>query len=224
MFLLSLDKENLDTSKIARILEIDSKYEIYKKLNQIFIQNHISIRKSWLNANAIKSHSYFIIEVDKYKKSNIKALDNYQLAEEEYFKMFLSNQTSNFVLIFIENPKFKEVCVAYASYMMIKHDYLDDWNYFANKILRSESRHGEIKSYNTYKDFIDRNLTDQQNLIDSEIKEINNHIDDYKEIKSAIKDWINELNERSSKINLFVNELRELKPPNKPSFLKKLFK
>lgn len=225
LYLLSLDKQSLNITQIAKILDIDSKYEIYKKLNQVFIQNHIPIRKSWLNATDLKPHSYFIIEVDKDKKSNIQALDNYQLAEEEYFKMFLSNQTSNFVLIFIENPKFKEVCIAYASYMMIKHDYLDDWNYFAYKILKSESKHGEIKSYNTYKDFIDRNLTDQQKLIKSEINEINEHLINDPEIKGiAVKDWINELNERNLKTSQFFNELRQLKPPTKQSFFEKIFK
>ncbi|MCP4457981.1 MAG: hypothetical protein GY816_08155 [Cytophagales bacterium] len=225
LYLLSLEKQKLDITQIARILEIDSKYEIYKKLNQVFIQNHIPIRRSWLDASDANSHSYFIIEVDKDKKSNIKALDNYQTAELEYFKMFLSNQTSNFVLVFIENPKFKEICVAYASYMMIKHDYLDDWNFFANKILKSESKHGVIKSYNTYKDFIDRNLTDQQDLINSELDEINNHVGKNGDVSGiAIQDWINELTERSTRIGKFIDELSQLKPPKTPSFFQRIFK
>lgn len=225
LHLLSLDKQTLDITQIARILKVDSKYEIYKKLTQVFIQNHIPIRKSWLSASNEKQHSYFIIEVDEDKKSNIKALENYQIAEAEYFNMFLSNQTSNFVLIFIENPKFKEVCIAYASYMMIKHDYLEDWNYFASKILKSESKHGEIKSYNTYKDLIDRNLTDQQELINSEIDEINNHLSNDNEIVgSATQDWIIELNERNSKNQEFVNELKQFRPPKKPTLFEKLFK
>ncbi len=225
LYLLSLDKQNLDISQISKILEIDSKYDIYKKLNQVFIQNHIPIRKSWLDANSDRSHSYFIIEVDKDKKSNIKASDKYQLAEAEYFKMFLGNQSSNFVLIFIENPKFKEVSIAYASYMMIKHDYLDDWNYFAKKILKSESKHGEIQSYNTYKDFIDRNLTEQQELIASELDEINEHINAEQQIQGdALDDWIDELNERSVKIQEFVKELDQFSPPKeKPNIFKKIF-
>ena len=138
--------------------------------------------------------------------------------------MFLSNQISNFVLIFIENPKFKEVCIAYASYMMIKHDYLDDWNYFAKKTLKSESKHGKIQSYNTYKNFIDRNLVEQQELIKSEIEEINNHLNGEVEIRGiAMNDWINELKERSIRTSELVNEIRHLRPPKKPSFFEKLF-
>lgn len=225
LYLLSLNKDELDKNQIAKILKIDSEYEIYKKLNQVFIQNHIPIRKSWLQENDDTSHSYFIIEVDKDNKSSIKALKNYQEAEKEYFKMFLGNQTSNFVLIFIENPKFKEVCIAYASYMMIKHDYLDDWNYFAKKTLRSESKHGAIQSYNTYKDLIDRNLKEQQELIISEISEIQNHLGESQEIKGyATQDWINELNDRIKKIDEFVDEIQSLKPPKKLGFFKKFFK
>lgn len=225
LYLLSLNKDELDKDEIAKILKIDSEYEIYKKLNQVFIQNHIPIRKSWLQENDETSHSYFIIEVDKDKKSSIKASKNYQEAEKEYFKMFLSNQTSNFVLIFIENPKFKEVCIAYASYMMIKHDYLDDWNYFAKKTLRSESKHGLIHSYNTYKDLIDRNLKEQQELINSEISEIQNHLGESQEIKGyATQDWVNELNDRIEKIDEFVDEIQSLKPPKKLGFFEKLFK
>ncbi len=225
LYLLSLDKNDLDIAQIAKIIDIDSKYEIYKNLNQVFIQNHIPIRRSWLEANNEKSHSYFIIEVDKEKKSSIKASKNYQDAEEEYFNMFLSNQTSNFVLIFIENPKFKEVCIAYASYMMIKHDYLDDWNYFAKKTLKSESKHGVIQSYNTYKNFIDRNLVEQQDLIKSEIEEINSRLSGSNEIKGVgMKDWIDELNDRSSRITQFVDEIKSLRPPKKMGFFEKLFK
>ena len=225
LYLLSLDKNDLDISQISKILDIDSKYEIYKKLNQVFIQNHIPIRKSWLQANDEKSHSFFIIEVDKEKKSSIKASENYQDAEKEYFNMFLSNQTSNFVLIFIENPKFKEVCIAYASYMMIKHDYLDDWNFFAKKTLKSESKHGEIQSYNTYKDFVDRNLVEQQELINSEIEEINNHLDGSVEITGiAMQDWISELNERSSRLRDFASEIQTLRPPKKPGLFERIFK
>ncbi|WP_340153942.1 RelA/SpoT domain-containing protein [uncultured Marivirga sp.] len=225
LYLLSLEKHNLNISQIARILEIDSKYEIYKKLNQVFIQNHIPIRRSWLSISNIKSYSHFIIEVDKDKKSNIKALENYQTAELKYFQMFLGNQTSNFVLIFIEKPKFKEICIAYASYMMIKHDYLDDWNFFAKKILRTESKLGGIKSYNTFKDFIDRNLHDQQKLINSELDEINNHVGENGDNNGlAIQDWINELTERDRNIEKFINELKQLKPPKEPSFFKRIFK
>jgi len=225
LYLLSLDKDDLNKEQIAKIIEIDSQHNIYKNLNQVFIQNHIPIRKAWLEENDERSHSYFIIEVDQEKKSNIKALENYQDAEKEYFKMFLSNQTSNFVLIFIENPKFKEVCVAYASYMMIKHDYLDDWNYFAKKTLRSESKNGEIKSYNTYKDLVDRNLKEQQDLITSELKEIEKHVGDAREIKGiATKDWINELGERIKNIDEFSKEIQSLKPPRKLGFFEKIFK
>ncbi len=225
LHLLSLDKQKLDIKQIAKILNIDSKYEIYKKLNQVFIQNHIPIRKFWVEATDQKPHSYFIIEVDKEKKSSIKALDNYQTAEIEYFKMFLRDQTSNFVLIYIENPKFKEVCIAYSSYMMIKHNYLDDWNFFARKILKSESKHGEIKSYNTYKDFIDRNLNDQNQLIKSEIQEINNHLERVNDKAGiAVDDWIQELIEISNEISEFYKEIQLFSPPKKQSFIGRLFK
>lgn len=224
LYLLSLDRNNLDISQIARILEVDSKFGIYTKLNQVFLQNHIPIRRSWLEASEPKVYSHYIIEVDKDKKSNIKALDNYQNAEQEYFQMFLTNQTSNFVLIFIDKPKFKEICVAYASYMMIKHDYLDDWNFFANKVLRAESKHGVIKSYNTYKNFIERNLDDQQNLFESEIEEINRHLETNEDGGVAISDWIEELKERNESISHFLTEINKLKPPKNPSLLERLFK
>ncbi|MEQ8553289.1 MAG: hypothetical protein RIC06_23020 [Cyclobacteriaceae bacterium] len=224
LYLLSLERNNLDVSQIARILEVDSKYGIYTKLNQVFLQNHIPIRRSWLEATDTEVYSHYIIEVDKDKKSNIKALDNYQTAEMEYFQMFLTNQTSNFVLIFIDKPKFKEICIAYASYMMIKHDYLDDWNFFANKVLRAESKHGVIKSYNTYKNFIERNLDDQQNLFKSEIEEINRHLENNEDGGFAISDWIEELKERNESIQRFLKEIEKLKPPKNPSLLERLFK
>jgi hypothetical protein len=36
----------------------------------------------------------------------------------------------NFVLTHAEKPNFKRICIAYASYMLVNHDYLEDWNEF----------------------------------------------------------------------------------------------
>ena len=225
LYLLSVEKEELKTEDIIKILDIDSKHQIYKKLNQIFIPNNIPIRKSWLEVIKGSSDSYFIIEVDENKKSNIKSYENYNLAEKEYFSKFLENTSSNFVLIFIDNPKFREVCMAYASYMMIKHDYLDDWNYFASKILKRESKSGQIKSFNTYRDFVDRNLVDQRELIQTEINEINSRINNNTfDYQKGLRDWVEELNIRVKNINEIRKEIEQMEPPEKGGLLSRIFK
>jgi len=154
--LLSLDRKELTLIQKKEIIDIDAKYNIYKILNEVFLKNNISIRKSWLALSQTIDNFYFIIEVDANKKSNIISIKDYIEAEAKYFKMFLTNKTSNFVLTFIENPNYKKICIAYSSYILIKHDYLEDWSAFAKDII-NEEKSNSSKSQMIYSDLIKRN-------------------------------------------------------------------
>ena len=109
--------------------------------------------------------------------------------------------------------------------MMIKHDYLDDWNYFASKILKRESKSGQIKSFNTYRDFVDRNLVDQRELIQTEINEINSRINNNTfDYQKGLRDWVEELNIRVKNINEIRKEIEQMEPPEKGGLLSRIFK
>lgn len=223
LFLLSLDKNDLTTEQKKEIIDIDSQHNIYKLLNEVFLKNNILFRKKWIPLSNNPGNFYFIIEVDSSKKSNIISITEYKEAEAKYFEMFLTNKESNFVLTYIENPNYKKICIAYSSYTLIKHDYLEDWSSLAKDIIK-DSKSDKSKNPAIYSDLIKRNLKDQLELIDSEIKEINNHLaNSDTDASNGIDEWIEELRERSVTVNRFYNEVSKMKIPRKKNLLEKIF-
>lgn len=191
--ILSINKNEITLAQKKRIIELDNKFKIYSRLNEVFLKNHISIRLKWLEICSIINNHYFIFDVNEDKKSNIFSYDDYTLAEDKYFDMFKTNKNSNFVLAYIEKPNFKKICIAYSSYMLIKHDYLEEyWNLFAKDIISLE----DGKRLAIYKDYIQRNREDVNAQLNKEINEVdnylNNHKDDIENIR-GIQEWVDEL-------------------------------
>jgi ppGpp synthetase/RelA/SpoT-type nucleotidyltranferase len=222
--LLSFSENELTIEDKRRIIDIDDKLKVYQSLLEVFIKNHIAIRKSWLSISERIGDNYFIIEVDKNKKSSIISIGDYMSAEQQYFSMFLTNKTSNFVLTYIEKPNFNRVCIAYASYMMMRHDYLEDWSRYAKDILTHDSESGETKVFNLYNDVIKRNLKDQMELRSSETDELLKHLKGKNDAMSheGIKEWLSELEEGYDKTDKLLKELEKLRPRRK-SLIEKLF-
>lgn len=221
LFLLS-GKENLTIEDKLKIIEIDEKYSIYNKLNEVFIKNHIQIRQDWIklgNAN----NNYFIIEVDSDKKTNILSFDTYIESESKYFEMFGSNSRSNFVLTHIEKPNFKRVCIAYASYMLVNHNYLDDWSKFIFDIIGSENKIKSKSNMDYYSEYIRRNLTDQLELLNTEIGEVEKfqELDQYND---KLAEWIGEIKDTLKKVNEIANQQGEVKKEKSKSLFGRLFR
>lgn len=221
--LLSNKKDLLTLNQKKEIIDIDSKHNIYKLLNEVFLKNNIQIRNSWLDLSESKENFYFIIEVDENKKSHIISFKDYQEAEKKYFEMFLTNKASNFVLTFIENPTYKKLCIAYSSYILIKHDYLEDWSSYAKEII-DDGHQDDGRSQKVYADLITRNLKEQQELISSEIDEIKNHItSNQAKSRLGLNEWIDELNDRSQTIKDFYNASSKITIKKKKSIWQKIF-
>jgi hypothetical protein len=137
------------------------------------------------------------------------------LAEDKYFDMFKTNKNSNFVLAYIEKPNFKKICIAYSSYMLIKHDYLEEyWNLFAKEIISLEDGRG----LTIYKDYIQRNLEDVNSQLGKEIEEIDNylktHENDVNKVR-GIQEWVDELKTMNNLFQERNNEIKELFNSNK---------
>lgn len=221
--LLSLKKDAISLEQKKEIIDIDSRFNIYKLLNEVFLKNYISIRKSWLALSKDLENFYFIIEVDENKKSNIFSIKDYKQAEDKYFEMFLSNRKSNFVLTYIESPNYKKICIAYSSYILIKHDYLEDWSLFAKDILK-DGHDDDGRSLKIYADLIARNLKDQEEILSNEIEEISKHVElNGQEHSHGISEWVDELNERNKIIKGFYQEASKIIVPKKKSIWKQIF-
>lgn len=219
-FLLLLsDKSNLDISRKEEMIGIDNKYSIHSKLNEVFIKNHIKIRKDWLNISP-NQNPYFIIEVDSNKTSNISSYSNYETAEKVYFEKFKENNESNFVLTHIEKPNFKRLCVAYASYVLIKHDYMNDWSKFTSDIIEFFIEKEDYDKIKFYRNYIQNNLKLQIDLLGNEFKEMEDYRSQNSLDYSGYEEWFDELKDRLSEIKKIVTERQNDKKRN---FWSKMF-
>jgi hypothetical protein len=219
-FLLLLsDKASLDVSQKEEMIGIDNKHSIHPKLNEVFIKNHTKIRQDWLNISP-NQNPYFIIEVDTNKTSNISSYSNFETAEKVYFEKFKENNKSNFVLTHIEKPNFKRLCVAYASYVLIKHDYMNDWSEFTSDIIEHFIQREDFDKIKFYRNYIGDNLRLQIDLLTNEFEEMKNYKDQNTLDYSNYEEWFGEIKDRLSTIKKIITERQN---DRKRNFWSKMF-
>lgn len=227
LYLLSLDKKEISIDQKKRIIEIDNTFRIYSRLNEVFLKNHITIRHKWLKISENRDNNYFIFEVDKHKKSDLTSFEDYLLSEDAYFEKFRKTDESNFVLAYIEKPSFKRICIAYSSYLLIKHDYLEDyWNDFSNDIISSQGS----KDIKIYEDYITRNIDDVKLQILKEVNEIETYLENSKNNQSSfskigVREWVEELKERLADLSQKkVDFSKKIDSRKQPSLWDRIFK
>lgn len=195
-FLLLLSKvDELTFEEKKEVISIDDKYKVHSKFNEVFIKNNAKIRMDWFR-HIGKENNYFIIEVDKNKMSNISSFESYEIAETTYFEKFKLKDKSNFVLTHIEKPNFKRVCIAYASYVLINHDYLNDWYKLAEEVLNKLIEQKQNKEAEEYKLYIQNNLKEQLALLKNEITELSEYKKDESHNLDGYEEWLEEIKER----------------------------
>ncbi|WP_373708157.1 hypothetical protein [Kaistella sp.] len=188
-------KKKLDITQKQKIINIDKKHEIYSNLFGVFLKNYSRIRLEWLNVTSFEDKRYFIFEVKTDNTSAIYSFQNYEDAEESYFELFKKEDKSNFVLAHIEKPKFKRMCLAYASYVMIHHDYLNDWNDIILDLLKLKQINSN-ENNNNLLEYFKRNLHDQVKLIEQEMEEVNKYEQNADVNLDSLKEWKEEINEK----------------------------
>lgn len=203
--LLLSNNGNLTLSEQKELIKIDDKYNVHSKLNEVFIKNHVKIRKDWLGISPNKN-PFFIIEVDENKSSNISSFQSYEIAETEYFKKFKVTSNSNFVLTHIEKPNFKRLCIAYASYVLIKHDYLNDWNKYTSDILDELVEKKDFEQIKYFKNYTQNNLQEQLRLLESELSEISKYQEENSSDIEGYNEWILEIKDRVADVTRIVIE------------------
>ncbi|APY12579.1 hypothetical protein BWZ22_15725 [Seonamhaeicola sp. S2-3] len=195
-FLLLLSKiDELNFEEKKEVINIDDKHKVHSKFNEVFIKNNAKIRMDWFG-HIGRQNNYFIIEVDKNKMSNISSFESYEIAEKTYFEKFKLKDKSNFVLTHIEKPNFKRVCIAYASYVLINHDYLNDWYKTAEDVLNNLIKEKQNKEAEEYKLYIQNNLQEQLALLKNEITELTEYRKDETFNLDGYEEWFQEIKER----------------------------
>ena len=226
IYLLSYNKDELTIQQKKEIIDIDARHKVYSRLNEVFIKNQISIRKSWLELSQNIEKDYYIIEIDSTKKSQISSFNDYHTAEEVYFEMFKTNKDSNFVLTHIEKPNFKRICIAYASYMMVKHNYQNDWNNYAMDVMDYEGKEGTFRNFDIYKDYVQRNINEQIKLVANEVTELNKCIITNANGNNSfgIEEWVSELKSKYEELKGDLEDLKNKRPFRKKKFWEKFWK
>ena len=218
--LLLSNNGNLTLNEQKELIKIDDKYNVHSNLNEVFIKNHVKIRKDWLGISPNKN-PFFIIEVDENKSSNISSFQSYEIAETEYFEKFKVATNSNFVLTHIEKPNFKRLCIAYASYVLIKHDYLNDWNRYTSDILDELIEKKDFEQIKYFKNYTKNNLQEQLRLLESELSEISKYREENTSDFEGYDEWLQEIKERVRDVTKIAIE--RTKDKKKENLWDKLF-
>lgn len=203
--LLLSTNDQLTLTQQKEVIKIDDKYNVHSKLNEVFITNHVKIRRDWLGISPNKN-PFFIIEVDENKTSNISSFESYEIAEKEYFEKFKISTNSNFVLTHIEKPNFKRLCIAYASYVLIRHDYLLDWNRYTSYILDELIEQKDYDQIKYFKEYTQRNLQEQLRLLESELAEITLYREENVHDFEGYDEWMLEIGERVKEVTRIAIE------------------
>jgi len=218
LLLLMSKKKKLSIKEKKEVIEIDRKRDIYSKLNETFLSNYIPIRRKWVELVEPNNHTFFIIEVDEKKESSIMSFTDYTTAEKTYYEKFNNNIRSNFVLTHVDKATFKNLCIAYSNYILIKHEYLSDWNKIVEDVMKFNIESGNKKEFEYYYDYVERNITHSSDQIGKELDELNAIFKEHDQDKDyqlfptyGIDEWLNELKEIMVQRDNFLNKLEKMK-------------
>lgn len=206
-FHLLLSKlSDLTTKEKIRISEIIKKYNYFEKLSDVFSRNYIQIRKQWLEIQNKRNHNYFLIETKKDDVPKISSYKKFEEAEEDYFKIYKTNDEVNVVLTHLPKPNYDQISIAYSNYILTFHSFLDDCykilEQLVQKTLKEKQYINFFKFFKLYNELVYYHV---KNLM-SEVIEMNkvwrkNSISRGKKYKPTPKekDWINDINNQITK-------------------------
>ncbi len=123
--LLFSKKSEIDYNSKLRLLKLESKCKIFKKMSSVFANNYLNVRNQWLSIAG--KGNYYVIEASKDYMSEISSYKHFVEAEEEYYSRYLNDRESNIVLTYIQNARFEQISTAYSNYILTVHSFFDDY-------------------------------------------------------------------------------------------------
>lgn len=185
-------KESLSKIEKKELIKIERKFRIFKKMSKVFSRNYLNIRKQWISMNK-KNGSFYVIEANKDLSSTINLYQDFENAEEEYYKKYTNNTNSNIVLTYIKNASFKQISKAYSNYVLSMHSFFDEYKKIIEtqiiENLQTRKFIGLWKILNIYRKTTCIYLND----INSEIKELRKCYKDNSIKKTNKREWENDL-------------------------------
>jgi len=126
LFLFSKGIESLENSEVDELIDLIEKKDFIKKINSVFVQNSINVRKQWSEIDKNPAKSFYLIQVDNNNNSFISSYINFSQAEFAYFERFTKNRNHNIVLTHIPNARFEQISKAYSNYTLTYHAFFHD--------------------------------------------------------------------------------------------------
>lgn len=150
LFFLSKGFENLSKSDLCRLINLIDKTDFIKKINSVFVNNSINVRKQWSEIERKSDSSFYLIEVDNQNNPRITSYRYFNEAEKAYFEKFKKKQNHNIVLTHIPNAKFDQISKAYSNYTLTYHDFFQDFLAKLEELVKTSLRESKISDFIKY--------------------------------------------------------------------------
>lgn len=147
LFLISKGLNSLNQDELFETIELIKKKDFIGKINGVFINNSIKVRKQWSEIEGKRDKNFFLIQVDKENNSSISSYFNFIEAEHAYFEKFKINSESNIVLTHIPNAKFEQISKAYSNYTLTYHEFSQDLLSLLQKLVKESFSKNNIKQF-----------------------------------------------------------------------------
>jgi putative GTP pyrophosphokinase len=147
LFMLSNGFNGLTKYELIELIELIKKTDFVGKINGVFMNNSIKVRKQWSEIERRKDRSFYLIQVDKENNSHISSYCNFNESESAYFEKFKINSDHNIVLTHIPNAKFEQISKAYSNYTLTYHDFFQDLLSVLQKLVKTSFGESKINDF-----------------------------------------------------------------------------
>jgi hypothetical protein len=224
-FHLLMSKVNTISLKEKKeIISLVNKYDIFANLRSIFVRNYLEVRKRWLEIQAYKKRSFFVIEAQKDSPPLIDSFSCFPDAEAEYFERFRQNNNANILLTCVPSSSYEYISKAYSNYILTMHAFLEDFLRIIANITEEALKEKKVRTfYKYYKLYINTIFTHNED-INKESNAITSYLATHKhnkEVKLWKDDFRKRFNLRREEVNKFSKRLEASYP--KDGFKKILF-
>lgn len=217
------NRSTIGLENASELIDLERQKGIYLKLLNVFKDNIGKVRNIWF-FQANSKASYFLFDIVNKEVKSVSTFKDVLEAEKEYFSRFKNNPKHDLMLAKLNAKKFNEFCLAYSNYILVDHNFTEDWiNFCADYIEEINKNKTDSKEEIKYVN----NLLDIENYnVENELQELNDYIE--KATMSdvfKIGDWIISGRRKEARIEAVKEKINSnYKPKSRVnSFLRKVF-
>ena len=120
--ILSKRNEEITIEENIQLMKFQEKKHFVQKLMNVFTKNIKNAENRWRTTNPNDSKKYFVIQVEENESFSIKSYVSRKKAESTFLETFINNEDRNNVLVYLMEPKFENLVLAYSNYVLIGND------------------------------------------------------------------------------------------------------